>query len=52
MTTDQCNEDFLKWVENQPDINILEGNEKHYCFQFVLNEEMHWFFIPCQPKTM
>jgi hypothetical protein len=52
MMTDQCNEDFFKWVKNQPDIYILDGNKKHYSFQFVLNEEMHWFLIPCQKKTI
>ncbi len=51
MTADQSNADFLKWVKNQPDIYILDGNEKHYHFQFVLNEEMHWFFDPLQKKT-
>ncbi len=30
--------------QNQPEIYILDGNEKHYQFQFVLNEEMHRFF--------
>ncbi len=52
MMTDQCNADFLKWVKNQPDIYILEGNKKYYHFQLIPNEEMHRFSIPCQPKTM
>jgi hypothetical protein len=52
MMTDQCKEDFsLKWVKNQPDMNILDGNEKHYHFQFVVNEEMHWFFDPLPTKN-
>ncbi len=48
--TDQCNADFLKWVKNQPYIYILDGNEKHYHFQFLLNEEMHWFVDPLPKK--
>jgi hypothetical protein len=44
--TDKCNADFLKWVKNQPNIYILDGDEKHDKFQFVLNEEMHRFFKP------
>ncbi len=51
MTTDQCKADFLKWVKNQPDIYILDGNENHYHFQFVLNEEMHRFFYPLPTKN-
>jgi hypothetical protein len=51
MTTDQCKADFLKWVKNQPDIYILDGNENHYCFQFILNEEMHRFFYPLPTKN-
>jgi hypothetical protein len=31
-------------------IYILDGNEKHYRFLFVLNEEMHRFFDPL-PKN-
>jgi hypothetical protein len=52
ITTDQCNEDFSKWVKNQPDIYILDSNEKNYHFQFVLNEEMHQFFDPLPNKTI
>jgi hypothetical protein len=53
ITTNQCNADLSKWVKNQkPDIYILDGNEKHYHFQFVLNEEMHQFFDPLPKKTM
>jgi hypothetical protein len=44
--TQECNADFLKWVKNQPDIYILDGDEEHNKFQFVLNEEMHRFFAP------
>jgi hypothetical protein len=51
MMTDQCKADFLKWVKNQPDIYILDGNENHYCFQFLPNEEMHWFFYPLPTKN-
>jgi hypothetical protein len=51
MRTDQCKADFLKWVKNQPDIYILDGNENHYHFQFVLNKEMHWFFYPLPTKN-
>jgi hypothetical protein len=51
MTTNQCKKDFLKWVKNQPDINILDGNENHYRVQFILNEEMHWFFDPLPNKN-
>jgi hypothetical protein len=47
MTNDQSNADFLKWVKNQ---YIVDGNEKHYRFQFVLNEEMHQFFDPLPKK--
>ncbi len=49
--TDQCKEDFLKWVKNQPDIYILDGNENHYCLQFVLNEEMHQVIDPLPTKN-
>jgi hypothetical protein len=51
MMTDQCKEDIFKWVKNQPDVNILDGNENHYRFQFVLNEEMHWFVYPLPTKN-
>ncbi len=51
MTTDQCKEVFLKWVTIQPDIYILDGNENNYHFQFVFNEEMHWFFDPLPTKN-
>jgi hypothetical protein len=52
MMTDQCDTEFQNWVEKKPDyIYILESNEKHYHFQFVLNEEMHWFFYPLQSKN-
>jgi hypothetical protein len=44
--TKECNPDFLKWVKNQPDIYIVDGDEDHYKFQFVLNEEMNRFFAP------
>ena len=36
----------MKWVKNQPDIYILDGDEGHNKFQFVLNEEMYRFFEP------
>ncbi len=29
----------------------MDGNEKHNCFQFVLNEEIHWFFDPLPAKN-
>jgi hypothetical protein len=52
MTTNQCKLDFSKWVKNEPDIYILlDGNENHHCFQFVLNEEMHRFFYPLPTKN-
>ncbi len=38
ISTQECNADFVKWVENQPDIYILDGDEEHNKFQFVLNE--------------
>jgi hypothetical protein len=44
--TDDCNPDFLKCIENQPDIYILDGDEEYYKFQFVLSEEMHRYFVP------
>ena len=44
--TKECNPDFLKWVENQPDIYNLGANEEGNKFQFVLNEKMHKFFAP------
>jgi hypothetical protein len=44
--TDKCNADFLKWVKNQPDIYLLDGDEEYSKFQFVLNEEMHRIFEP------
>jgi hypothetical protein len=42
----ECNPDFLKWVENQPDIYNLGADEGYNKFQFVLNEKMHSFFAP------
>jgi hypothetical protein len=44
--TDDCNPDFLKWVKNQLDIYILDGDEEGNKFQFVLSEEMHRYFAP------
>jgi hypothetical protein len=44
--TDDCNPDFLKRVENQPDTYILDGDEAGHKFQFVLSEEMHRYFAP------
>jgi hypothetical protein len=44
--TNDCNPDFLKWVKNQPDIYILDGDEEGNKFQFVLSEEMHRYFAP------
>jgi hypothetical protein len=44
--TDQYKADFLKWVKNHPDIYILDGNENHHCFQFVINEEIQQVFYP------
>jgi hypothetical protein len=52
ISTQECNADFLKWVENQPDIYILDGDEEHNKFQFVHNEEMHSFLRPCQKPTI
>jgi hypothetical protein len=49
--TGQYKADFIKWVKNQPDGYILDGNEKHYSFQFVFNEEMHQFFDPLPKKN-
>jgi hypothetical protein len=43
--TDDCNPDFLKWVKNQPDIYILDGDEAGHKFQFVLSEEVHRYFV-------
>jgi hypothetical protein len=42
----ECNPDFLKWVENQPDIYNLGADEGQNKFQFVRNEKMHSFFAP------
>ncbi len=44
--TKECNPDFLKWVENQPDIFNLDADKGFNKFQFVLNEKMHSFFAP------
>jgi hypothetical protein len=44
--TDICNADFLKWVKNQPDIYIFDGDEGHNKYQFVHNEEMHSYLMP------
>jgi hypothetical protein len=41
----------LKWVKNQPDIYFLDGNEIHFHFQYLLNEEMHWLFNPLLRKN-
>jgi hypothetical protein len=50
--TDQCNADFLKWVNNQLDIYILDGNEKHYpVFSLYLMRKCIGFSIPCQKNN-
>jgi len=50
LSISDCNEDFMRWVKNQPDIHVYDGygtqKGKGYNFQFVLNEKMHSIFDP------
>ncbi len=37
---------FVKWVQHQQDLHILEVTKTTINIQFVLNDEMHHFFSP------
>jgi hypothetical protein len=46
MNLHEDNADFVKWVQHQQYLHILEVTKTTINIQFVLNDEMHHFFAP------